>query len=653
MPKPQIARPQDLSDDKRLELKQYLTLMWKRAVDGRTAQVDSDYTRWAKVYAGTPLEKERTVPFYKASNLVVPLVRIYVDTFVARTLNIMFATKPLYVVDGMPTDIREAWEFYLNKKALYNWNHYRVARELCMRGTRNGSVVFKTTYEDIETNSMTVDDNGNPQDEKYSIFSGPLTSPIPFEDFYVYPTVAEVGASGAVPWQDVLIKFHRVRYPEETAREMIERGDWVLSGDKETLDLDKYLTTPRDIKQMEQSSDAGVTDSRYREFQVVECHLSYAITNDATKRYDIVALLQPQTEELIDVYFSPYSKNLNTFIDHRPYPREGLWYGESLCEILGTIQEEVSTIHNDRRNNSFIANAVCFKRRNGSLLPNPSTNWYPGKVWDLESMDDLDVINVGRDYSDMLPQEDYSFGLADKLSGIGETQQGAAQGQSGSGGVYNTMGTLSVMAEGNQRQDTNIRDVRDAMGALIDTCSRMQARWGSNDPVIDSLDPKQQDAVRQAFAILKNPNSRHIRHEVRASNAGANSEVRKASLLQMSQVIGQYGATVQQMSQQLMNPGINPGLRMLLNDVVNMQAWMATRILREFGEADAVEVLPNVSAAIEAAVPGGSKGTQSPAGAGGSGAGDSGGAGDTLPPVSGSQLASAAALPNQVGSGGR
>lgn len=642
MSKVQIARPTALPNDKREDLRRYLVQMWKRAVDGRTSQVDDDYSRWSKVYAGTPIEKERTVPFYKASNLVVPLTRIYIDTFVARTLNIIYATNPIYVVDGLPAEIKEAWEYYINRKALYNWGHYKLTRELCLRGAKTGSVVLKNIYSNIEASSMTVNAAGQAEDETYSIFSGPETRPIPFEDFYVYPTVAENGCTDPIPWRDVLIQFHRVRYPEETARNMIKRGDWEIPEDKS---VEGFLQTPRDIKQTNQNDDAGVMDSYYKEMETVECHLDWAITNDSDKMYSIVGVIHPPTQTLLDVYFSPYTKSLNVFTDYRPYARAGLWYGESLCQILGVLQEETSVIHNDRRNNSFIANAVVFKRKTGSLLPNPSTNWYPGKVFDVESMDDLDTMTIGTQYSqDMIPQEDYCFGLADKLSGIGESMQGTANGQQGTRGVYNTMGTLSVMSEGNQRQDTNIRDVRLTLGSLIDTSSRMQARWGQDDPFLQSLSEKQQANVRQAFAIFSNRAKSHIRHEVRASNAGANSEVRKASLLQMAQIIGQYGGFIQQMAPQMMNPGTNPGMLSVYTSIVNMQAWMVKRITTEFGEAELKEILPDVDT-----IKGGAQGA-SQSSSQGNGL-QPGGAGDTLPPVSGEQLASAAALPGQLGLG--
>jgi len=108
-----------LSEDKRDELCKYLNAQWLRAERTRREQVDGQYADWTKAYYGTPLEEQRTVPWYKASNFVVKLNRMFIDTFVSRTLNIIFATKPLYVIEALPRELRDAAELYLNRKALY------------------------------------------------------------------------------------------------------------------------------------------------------------------------------------------------------------------------------------------------------------------------------------------------------------------------------------------------------------------------------------------------------------------------------------------------------------------------------------------------------------------------------------------------------
>lgn len=603
-----LVRP-TLSEDKRSGLQEYLFTQWGRAKEGRTSQVDDQYKKWSDAYTGTPAEEVRTVPFYKASNFVVKLIRIYLDTFVARTLNIMFATKPLYIVDGLDKKYKDDFELYLNRKALYDWQHYRVGRDLCFRGNKNGTVIFKIPYVEKSTIDVMPGEGENSfTEEEVTYYRGPEALPIPFEDFYVYPiTINRL--------QDAEIKFHRTRYTKEAAERNVASSEWHLPEDK---DLETYLHKPTDIKRESTATAAGVTDSYTTELHIIEAYLEYPVMEDGIKYYDCIVLFEETTGDIFDLYFNPYPRNLSIFIDYRPFPREDFFYGESLCQILGQSQEEASRIHNERRDNSTIASSVVFKRRNGSLLPNPSTNWYPGKVWDLDDMDDLEVMTVGRNYEDMIVQEDYTFNYADRLSGIGEVMQGAASGGMNKRGIYNTSGTLAVMAEGNQRQDTNIRDVREAMSGIALTSTRLQAAFDPADPLIDTLPESARKGVRDALSFIASDAAKYLRLEVKSSHAGANSEIKKQNLTTVQQFLSQHAALIQQMGMQLLNKDIAPGLRMMMNDIVHMQTEMTKNLLKAYDEMDLIDDLPNLPAAIESTIPGGSRGSQTPGGPSGS-----------------------------------
>jgi hypothetical protein len=269
-------------------------------------------------------------------------------------------------------------------------------------------------------------------------------------------------------------------------------------------------------------------------------------------------------------------------------------------------------------------------------------------VWDLEDMTDLDVFDVGRSYEDMIPQEDYTFSLAEKISGIGEIMQGAAQGQLGQRGIYNTTGTLSVIAEGNQRQDTNIRDVRQVLALLGKKSARLQACFGANDPFIGTLPADAQQQVQQAIKLFQSDNYKYVQLEVKPSNAGANSEVRKANIMLMSQTLGQYGQLAIQLSAQLANPQLNPLMRTVMEQTVTMQAWLAKRLLKELDEWDATEIIPDVTAALAAGQSGAAPG-QAPQGGPPPNALQSGGANGALPPVQGALLQTLASLPRPNG----
>lgn len=590
----QIIRP-DLSEDKWATLERYLCDHYNRAHLARSEQVDNKYEKWEQNYYGVPAEKVRTVPWYKSSNFVVKVIRIFIDTFVARTLNIIFATKPLYNVDGYPSDLKESLELYLNRKAINEWNHYELAQGMLLRGNKNGTCVVKTPWlEKKVIDVMPGTAGASQQENEVTIFSGPKSSIIPFEDFLIYPITCNF-------LDEAVIKFHKVRYVEEQALRMVNSSKWELTEDE----LTGMLITPNDAKRETTQEESGVVDRYLKELQVVECYLDWEIVEGSNKYYSLICLIVPHANKLIDVYFNPYPRNLEIFTDYRPNPKEDFIYGESMCELLESSQEEISNIHNSRRDNNFIANAPVFKRRSGSLIPNPSTNWYPGKVFDLEDMADFEMVQVGRNFNDTLAEESADLQYVERLMGIGQVMQGLAAGSMGKKGVYNTSGTLALLSEGNQRQDTNIRDFRRVLSRIVKTAFSLQSFYGKDDPTIEVFPAEIQAQIKQAMSLATPSRLATTTFEVRASNAGANSEVGRANLLQMASVLGQYGNAVQGMVGQLANPQLNQSIRLIMLDVINMQRWMAKRLLRAWDEYDAEEMLPDAKRAIEATVPGG------------------------------------------------
>lgn len=601
MPAPKVIRPKQefFESEHFTDLQTYLSDHWERAHSARTAQVDEKYSKWQRAYEGIPAEERRSLPWPGASNFVVQLSRMFIDTFVARTLNIVFATRPLYTLDFLPSELKDHTEHYINRKAMYDWNHYDLCRKNLYRGAKNGTVVNKTPY--VVEDEIDVRE-GSSEGEEYTeslvvTYEGPKTEPIPFEDFYVYPiTINDLDQASII--------FHRVRFVEEIAKQRARK--WMDRNPSLTLEnILAQCEMPKDIKRDEEQARAGIQDSRLSELHLVECHLKYPVTNDPDKYYQVVALLEPKTRTLYDVYYNPYPLNLRIFQDYRPAPREDFFFGESWCQILEQAQEEASTIHNDRRNNSYIANSPVFKRRRGSLLPNPSTNWYPGKVWDLEDMTDFEMVQVGRNYNDMLAEENHILMLAERLVGIGAVQQGNASGMMGKRGIYNAAGTLAVLSESNQRQDTNIRDIRQVLGGIGKLSFIMQRQFNPRDPILDLYPPDVASKIREGLEMATPSLLQHNYFEIKASDAASNSEAAKANLMQMASIVGQYGAAVPQMAQALLTLKPDNPMYGLTLKVAQMHKWMASKLIRALGEHDADGLIPDIAQAFTGGAQGG------------------------------------------------
>ncbi len=589
-----LYRPDDsFTDEKRAELRDFLMSHWRRARDARGDQIDNIYPALQQNYNAVPAEKERSVPFQKASNLVVPLIRTNIDTFVARTLNIVLATKPLYTVSGLPDEHRQAYLEYLNDKALHDWDHDKLAWQMLMRGNKYGTVIVKTTWEVSET--MVPIEGAVPFDMRpQTTFQGPQSKAIAFEDYFCYPFEAN-------DLSEVIIHFHKRRYPEEEARRIVESDDspWKMTPDE----LENALKEPDDVKRDNDQWEAGVgeaTGDAYRELEMVECHLEYPIKPGSNSYYRLVCELEPDGSVLANVYFNPYPPEVSVFQDYRPYPAEDLFWGTPMGYILAPFQEEASCIHNDRRNNAAIANGPQFKKKKGADVPNPASNSYLGKVWTLDDMDDLDVLNVGRNYPPGIDEENQVLMLAERVTGIGAAQQGQSQGSSGKRGVYNTGGVLGILSESNTRQNTNIRLFRMALSGVGRTAAILDSEFGpANDPALKRYPPEMQERIMAAREILKKDGSlRRAAFEIRASDAAENREIERANLLQIVGVLTQYAQTAVGMAKEYVS-NKNPLMREIMMESIKMQRKLAAEAARKFGLLDMEDQIPDVGEAIE------------------------------------------------------
>lgn len=642
----EMIRPQ-INDDKWDELETYLLNQWRRSIRARVEQVDSKFSDWEAAYRGIPREKVRTVPWPKSSNVVVQIVRLFIDTFVARTQGIVFSTRPLYSVDTYPREQRDALEIYLHKKAIHSWKHYPLFSQMLMRGTKQGTAVVKVNWVDEKTIDVTRSGSEQGWDEnELTKFSGPRATCIPFDDFAVYPITAN-------DFSQVEIKFHRVRYTLERAIRKLRNNLWTKITEEEINSSGKV---PQDIKRNQDQESAGVTDTHLRELHMIECYLDYAIGNDESRYYSLVAIINPELDRLVDVYFNPNPSNYEMFYRYSPNPREDLFFGESWSEILAAAQEECSQIHNDRRNAAFLGSAPVFKRKRGADVPNPSTTWYPGKVFDVEDMDDFEPVSVGHNIGDLLNEEMQVINIAERLMGIGPIMQGMSQGSQGKGNVYNTGGTLGVISEGNQRQDAIIADARDVLGEIGKCSFYLQSYFDPRDSFLSGLPPEIASVVTQILQQVSASRLQATQFQIKASNAAVNKETEKASLLQMANVLAQYSQTLQQLAPQFlqMEQSHSP-LAPMIQKILEMAAWMVKRLLKAFDEYDAEGVIPDVRQ-LFGSPGGGTPSTQGPVqgvGAAGMEPVGSGGAGAILsrPGLQGLGTALNGALANGGGGG--
>lgn len=607
----------NLGSEKKAEITNYLKTMWDRAEKARSQEVNHFYKMWDRAYRAVPNQKTRNFPWPNASNIVVPIIRMYTDTFIARTLNVVFNTRPLVAVSGYPSDVRAAWEEYLDLKCRQDWNMYEFARGSLVRGNKYGTNMAKVFWkeDEVQIPMQTFEDEGDTKVEAIPAtrYSGPWADYVSFDDWFLYPiTVNRL--------EDAEVIFHRIRYTEETAAAVNSEREWGLTQEE----IQNALRFPSDAKRTQEQSDAGVSDSDYREMQVVECHFDWDV-QDSTFR--CIAEFEPVNAKLLSFGLSQYPPQVPLFYDYRPFPRDDVFPGESMCQILGQGQEEVSSIHNERRNLSVMASAPLVLTKEGARIPGAGTAFfYPGKNYVLEDMDDFRVEVIGGNYQDMIAEENHTLSLMDRVSGISAGMQAASQGGQGKGGVYNTQGTMAVMAEGNQRQDTNIKDFRLYLGNVIKAMVALQREMNPDDPTIAQLAPEMQPLVRRAMEMSTPEMLSRSVFEVRVSDAAMNKEARKANLMTMANTLNQFAQAQQQLLPLAIDQTANPILKQFAGETLKMQHGLAKALFDEFGLHGMIDDIPNAPRILQ------------------SSAGPSGGAPQGQPPIPGGM-----GSPNQAG----
>ena len=578
-----IIRP-DIGDDLWRELESHLRDYWRRAQDARKDHVDSRYPDWLKNYDGEPAQKVRSLPWYESSNVVIPVARIFIDTFVARTLNTVFATKPLFIVSGFPSDQARAFEEYLNFKAVREWSFYNLSRSMLFRGNKYGTATVKIPWREDIPDDPYAGSASEPKSEPYYRYFGPKPQLVPFDDWYGYPHRANT-------LDELDIQFHRLRFSEAKAERLREENDWKVTPE----DFATAMERPLDHKRDEEETEAGLGDMNYRELQIVEAFLEYDVAGDG-RHMPIVAVFFALTGKLADVYFDPCPPGAETFHDYRPIPKDDLIYGESMVKILSPFQEEISQIHNERRNNNYLASAPIFKTKKGARVPNASTTWYPGKNFVLENMDDFQVESVGRIQNETLQEESHDLMLAERLMGITAAQQGFSQGTPGKGrGTYNTGGTMAMLTESNTRGMTNVRDFRQVLSGIGKTCTILERRYGrgAKDPALEQFSPQKQELILAALEGLTVDRTRRMNLETQASEAAMNRETRRLNLLQAANVVSQYGQQTLGLVKQLAVVK-NPLMKVVIERILAMQHEMAQSVVAAFELDNLEEKVPDV-----------------------------------------------------------
>lgn len=573
----------------------------KRFLKGRIRSIKSGLKEWHEVkipeyrrrYDATPLEPTRSFPFENASNLVVPIVAIHVDTLLARVMNAVIKTRPIWTTrlvgaflnlansETSPQELKDLIEEHLQYAALDPslLDLYRVYHEWFAEAIKIGYSVLKCPqHEEVEDIVVPAGDGSGKFDyEKNVIYAGPRPEKLPIEDFGI-PV-----HSKTVEFAD--FKYHRKRLQRHELEDRMFKNVY----DKAAVAsiLNKPDRTAPDKIQQQKETDAGlktiITDPDvWAEWDIYECYFRYRVDDRHNTR--CIVWYHYSTDTILRAFYDYYPENI--FIGARLFYRDDLFPGYGFGETLGMLQEEDSQIHNNRRDNQMVANARVWRVNPDSVLHQgykiyPSV-MLPAEDGEIEPMAHGEVSEVN------IEEERLVLDLAERRSGVSPPQQGMGAGTNTKRGVYSAMGTLSLIQEGNTRTDLNITDIRYAHQKAGRLMGISYSTFGIDDRELEVFGEKK-NLIEDAYKLMK---EKKIIIPLYSSTASVNREVEKQNDLMLTNIMNKHYAGIAQMLQAANNQFAQPEEKEYTRDAIKASNRLMQSVLRHFGYDEVEQFVP-------------------------------------------------------------
>ncbi len=532
-------------------------------------------TSMRRILEGKPREDIKSFPWQYASNLVVQLVASFTDQLAARMVMGIYNTHPLFpvrIAGTLPQSLkpekkRELIQDFLatsstNPATLnlieteYSWFRNAIGY---------GCQALKINIVSEESAEIR---NGKVHVVKG--YQGPELVPVDFEDFLMPPE--------CMPVDRMPCKAHALHLSRFQIMQRVATGAW----DKE--EAEKILTAaaqgPDDQPRKELQSDQKIAPSASKEaqvFTVYETHIKF-IHHGQT--FDCILTLHPVTKSCPKAIFRFFAPGIQEFILLRfggGNTHGNRAYGLGLIESLQDYQEEVSQIHNQRRDAATAANTNVLRVTPGSQLDTMTTLYPMGII--PAPPGTIEWLDLGRNPIETIQDENLVRIEAAERAGVHPSYSGAGAGGPNRKGVYSAMGTMSVMQEGNSRTDMNLALFRNAHVLLGQNLLNIYAHYGIDKRILNGYGEDKAPLQEALEAYLAGT----MQISVHAGTASVNREVEKQNLMMMMQNLRAHYQQTISMIQMIENPMTPADLKKYLAEAVTGMNTLMRWIGRNFG----------------------------------------------------------------------
>lgn len=568
-----------LSEDRQKFICDFLQENIKTALDNRSG-LEKKYEKWTNQFEAKPDKEVKNFPFEKASNLVVPMQSITVNALVARHIQSINASRPFWTV----TPLSSKWTDY----AMPNQRLMDYAQRFEMKMIANlvpflydqgnlGTAFAKVAWIRETYQNKTYNDDGEIILYEQERSDGPRFIPIHPSDF-IMPTTS-IQSLQDCPWV-----AHRFRLNWWT---ILRRSKGIDPAYINTEKIKSWFKQEADEKtDKDEQREHLFRSENVREYELFEVWAEFDYDDDGIYE-QCVFTYSLDANTLVRPTLNPFIHGWRPFVSNQCFPRPHRVLGIGYGQKLERLQEGISTAANQAIDNASLANARCLKAKRNSGIK-PGVKIYPGKVFTLADMGDLETFQLGDIYPSSAMIINFLRDFSERDTGVSDYSLGKESQVVGSAATATS--TLALIQEGSKMFDFLLTNLRQTLNEVAYQVYSLYAQFKPSGLVF-SLEGDDAKLVEETWKAPEGDVRKGLQFDLTASSAYVNAALERESWVQLFSLLQGYYSKIFEATQVIFEPQAPPQLKVLAGKMAASGQLVMQRILEKWNILDSDRLL--------------------------------------------------------------
>ena len=370
-------------------------------------------------------------------------------------------------------------------------------------------------------------------EERVVRYRGPKSREVELKDFIRYPVNSK-------SLEYTIFHGDQFRERKPYFKGAINRG-WFYKTEAQALLENPGKNTPLDSLSQKMDINEGIASQRRNpdEYDCVRGNLRIDMNDDGEEElYHVV--YNEDHDKLLRMEKYPYWHNRSNYIIWRIRRKPNRLLGRCFVDMLGDLNEEMNTQHNQRIDSRTITTVPTFKINSSETdlmarMERGDGHFYPGQTWIMGNLKNMEMLETKVDFQGTLQEEQNLFSIGDMLtgtassgarSGMAEKKDPRASGKK----------QQAQIQQSNQRIDGYIRELKTSLNEMASQTLELYYQF-SPDSVL-------------AYNFYDDASGNFIRNEIRRTqlrNRNMTIDVARVSVLDNPDSVLQRAATDYQM----------------------------------------------------------------------------------------------------------